>query len=314
MAKIEAAGTYKFEVVDSGLSLTKNSFPQWVAKLKATEKFVDAPEEIAHFQKQGVLTDGQPGYVDWAPFGEETVAYLVLFRSATDFGKPSQLLNYEQLQVATGWEGTEFDSLTNGSFVGKSILGRVEEDTYNDKTTLRVNWIDKVDADPVRSLKSVDAGQIKNLSLLLKNSSGKATSKVAASAPAKAMVTKPISTFLPASTVSVSSVAVAATTIVAPASAPSAPKAPKASKKKEAPADPQVEAPAAHDAAGPPATCTKDEAWAYVVNHKGGNEDAMVTDAWISAFGEVGGDRDEDSLSPAEYAKIRDTVLKDLMV
>lgn len=310
--KIDNVGTYIFKVLDSVLGTTKNGFPQWVARVKAEQKFVENAEEIAHFQKQGLLADGQPGYVDWTSFDEETTIYAVLFKSASDFSKPNQLLNYDQLQAATGWDGTEFDSLVNGTFVGKSILGRVEENEFNGKTTLRVNWIDKADADPNRSLKSVDTNQVKALSALLKNTSGKATPKAAASAPTKP--TKASSP--PSSAPAVSSAATPAPSTAVPVSAPSAPAVapttPKTPKGKKAKAEaPPTEAAAP---AGPPAACTKDEAWAYIVEHKGDNEDNVVTDAWISASGEIAGDRDEEALTPADWAKVRDTVLKDLAV
>ena len=146
--KIDSIGTFVGEIKESGLGLTKNGFPQWVARLKAMKKWIDSPEEMKHFQLEA------PGYVDWSSFDEETVAYLVLFKSKDEFSDDTKLLNYEQLQLATGWDGTEFDSI--GGFVGKTILFRVEQNNYTNPTTgkvsndPRVNWVDKDALEDIR--------------------------------------------------------------------------------------------------------------------------------------------------------------------
>jgi hypothetical protein len=162
MSKIDSIGTYVGEIVESGLGTTKNGFPQWVARLKATKKFVDSPEDLAHFS----LTE--PGYVDWSGFDEEIVAFMVLFKDKDEFSKDTALLNYEQLQLATGWDGSEFDTLANGSLLKKSILFRVGENTYEGKTSLRVDWIDNESASPERQLKTLDMAEVKNLAAKLK--------------------------------------------------------------------------------------------------------------------------------------------------
>lgn len=153
MNKIDSIGTYTGTIVESTLGETKNGFPQAILKLAAKQKFVDDTEGMKHFG----LTE--PAYVDWSEFDEEAIAYLVLFKSTEKFDASTKLLNYDQLVVAVGWNGTDFDNFEE--FVGKDILFRIKENDYNGKVTLQVAWIDKVDADPAGSLRPLDAEKVK---------------------------------------------------------------------------------------------------------------------------------------------------------
>lgn len=308
--KIETAGVYIGTIIESGLSLTKKGYPQAILRLASAKKYVESEEEIEHFQKQGLLQDGQPAYVDWSAFGEEGVYYGTMFNSATEFSDSTKLLNYEQLQLATGWDGTEFDSFTNGSFVGKQILFRVQEKKayINDQGkqiggdgTLEIGWIDNKDAPPQRQLKSVEADQVKSLNAMLKGM-GKPAAKPAASA-----VTKPA----PAAPVASPSVATvtASTPPAASAPAPAAvvtPKPPTKRKAKESTPAP------AESAAAPsvPAEATQGDAWAYVCAHKGEQDDQAVEEAWIDACATIGSDKEESQFTGADWAQVRDLVLK----
>lgn len=306
--KIDTVGVFIGTIVESGFSLSKkNNYPQGIWRLKADQKYIESPSEIEHYTKQGAL-QGEPGYVDYTAFDEDALAYLVLFNSADTFvtegADKTSLMNYEQVKLATGWEGTEFDSFGNGFFVGKKVLFRVDEDTYDGKTSLKVNWIDAADAPPQRQLKSLDASAIKLLNsklVITKTAAKPAPAKpAAAKAPAPSAAPKPTVTTTPA-----------AATPASPTAAPSAPtpvtsappktKKPKLGTLVETPLD-----------AGPPKECTQMEAWEYVLKNKAGNDDAVIQDAWISATGEVAPDKDETAITPAEWAKVRDTVLKDI--
>lgn len=315
MNQIDSKGTFLGTVEESGVGITKKSqFPQWVARLKATKKWIDDPEGMAHFQMT------EPGYVDWSSFDEGMVAYLVLFKATgaddSPFNDQSKLLNYEQLQLATGWDGASFDSLADGSLVGKEILFRVEDHEYEGKTSLQVAWIDSKDADAVAKLRTLDANDVKNLSAKLKMGGlGKKAAPAKPAAPVKpAAATKPgkpgaapqsaPSASAPAASSATASTATAPATPAAPA--PKAP--PKKGKKAAEPAAPAAEA----APAGLPSTCSQGEAWEWCCNNKGGNEDSVVEEAWIAACAEVGGDKDEDKFTPEDWAKVRDLVKKDL--
>jgi len=142
MALIDVETTFKFEIVDAGVGITKNGFPQWVAALRAVEAWDD---------------EGQT-WVDWS--GEEAneiTAYLTLM------GKNGETLNVRQLMNAIGWSGTSFQELNDMDLSSVIIQGRVEAKTYEDKTTLQVVWIDEENAEPGRTLKKLDSEEIKKL-------------------------------------------------------------------------------------------------------------------------------------------------------
>jgi hypothetical protein len=288
--KLESIGTYRFEIIESGLSLSRTDKPQAVLRLKAVERYVDSPTEIAHFQQQQLLTDGKPGYLDWKAFGEETLAYLLLFNSATEFNKETVMKNYEQLQIATGWDGSSFDVLTDGSLVGKIIMGRVQEKkaytneqgkTIGGDGTLEVGWIDKADADPTRSLKSVDADQASKLSALLKMGMGVAKPKPAAASA-------PVAT---------------SSAVSAPSTASKPPKAPK--KMKETPPPPLAPAVTIEET-------TQDAAWAYVIENKRTASDDAVTQAWIDACQAVGPEKEQTEFTGKDWLNVRTLALSKL--
>lgn len=315
MSQIDSVGTYTGEIVEAGVTVTKKSnYPQLVLRLKADRKFIDTPADMKHFGIEA------PAYVDWSSFLEDTVAYLVLFKDTENFSKETALLNYEQVQIATGWDGQSFETLADGSLIGKKILFRVEENTYEDNTRLQVSWIDTYESSPQRQLKSLDAAAIKALP---KINIGKAAKPVA---PAKPVAAKPAGATKPSPTsaagvakpttpapAATAPVAAAPVTTPAPAAVATAtpPKTPKAPKAKTPP-PPAAEKSQA--AAGAPAECTQVEGWEYVCAHKGDNDDTTVQDAWIAACAEVFEGRDDETGTPAEWAKIRDIVLKDLAV
>lgn len=314
MSKIDSVGVFIGEIVESGVNTTqKNSYPQWVARLKAVKKYIDIPDEIKHFGLEG------PGYVDWSSFNEDIVCYLVLFNNE------KALLNYEQVQLATGWDGAEFEGLTDPKMIGKQLLFRTGENTYNDKTDIQVDWVDAADAPPQRQLKTLPADDIKALSSKFLGAIKKVAAPAKPAAPTKpaAVATKPgkapasptpaAGVAKPTTTAAVTTAPVVAAPVTtpapvaaAPAVPPKAPKAPKAAK-----APPVAEkAPAAVAAA--PAETNQMDAWNYVLANKGDNEDGVVEDAWIAACKEVGGEREEETFTGNEWAKIRDIVLKDI--
>lgn len=309
---VDRAGVFIFEVVESAIGVTqKNQYPQWVARLKTVQKWVDSEEEMKHFEIK------EPAYVEWAD--QETLAYLCLFNSSSEFtveGKGrTAMLNYDQLKLALGWDGTEFDTLADGSMVGKKLQGRVEEDTYNDRVSLKVQWIDSVDAPATRSLKSLAPDAVSALTAKLKLN----VKKVVA-APAKPATVKPgkppsagstaATTAAPSVVTPATNTAPAQTVPSEPAKTPKAPKAPKATTK----ATPPPPAAVKEESTGLSKTSTKDAAWEYVNEHKGETTDTDVEEAWIAACGEVGENKDEDKFTEEDWAKVRDITLKDLAI
>jgi len=284
--KIENPGTYIGTIIESGIATTKNSFPQWVARLKATKRYIDVPADITYFQGQGLLADGQPDFVDYTPYDEEILAYVVLYDK-----NEKQTLSNEQLSKATGWITPDFDGLSQ--LVGKDIQFRVEFRTYTSpegKTTEgnQVTWIDPVGTNPARILKTLDADAIKALTAKY----GGVKKPVAVAKPASSAATPPKPT-------------------PAPASAPAAPKAGRP--KKGPPA--VVSPPATIQIVASSISSTEtnlDGAWEAVNNAKGDVADSDMEQAWVRAMAEVGGTRKQEELSPAEYAKVRDLTIGEL--
>jgi len=288
MARLDTAGTYRGEVTEHSLGTTKKGYPQCVVRLQAKEKYIDDPSHFAHFGIE------EPTWVDWSDFGEEIVGFLVLFNDPDVFDDETSLLNYEQLQLALDWAGDEFDSLNNDSHVGKAILFRVDEDEYEGKTQLKVNWIDAHDASPNRELKKLDAAEVKDLSSKLKV---KKKTKPSAAKPASKPASKPK--------------ADAKKDDAKKTSAP--PRKPKP--EEAAPEDTSSdgdESAEESNASALPTEVSQGKAWEFVCDNKGGNSDSDVQDAWIAACEEVAPDKDEDDFTDGEWAKVRDIVIRDL--
>jgi len=335
MNKLDTAGTYRGEILESASDETKKGFPQVILRLKAIEKWVEDKAGMEHFK----LTE--PGWVDWSSFGEDILAYLVLFNSAEVF-EPGQtdLKNYGQLKLATGWDGEEFDSLGNGALVGKKLLFRVENNEYQGKVSLQVNWIDAWDSSPGRELKSLDAAAVKAL-----NSKLKVTRTVRpASAPAKpvapvkpptpgpsvnmekmakaqadaaeARKADPTIGVIPPSVGTVVELPVAVAQTIMDAVPRKAGRPRKAAVSPPPPPAPAVLPPAVDESpdssTGLPGECTQIGGWDYVCNNKGDNSNTDIEKAWIDACTEVGGDKDEAEFTPTDWAKVRDLVIKDM--
>lgn len=143
MAQIDRTGTFRFQIVDAGIGQTKNGFPQWLAQLQAVEYYDEETEQ----------------WIDWSQYNErEITCYAVLFG-----GDGNPTLTAKQLQKALNWSGASFEELEY-EYLGDILFqGRVEEHTYQEKTSLQVVWIDAFDAEPGRTLQKLDSDGIKKM-------------------------------------------------------------------------------------------------------------------------------------------------------
>ncbi len=262
---IDRESTFRGNIIDHAVSLTKNEFPQLVCQLDAKEIY-DEEEKV---------------WVDWSDVEEnEITAYLVLY------GGTGETLNCTQVKKATGWDGLSFQQLNDMDLSEVVVQFRTENRTYEDKTTLQVTWFDAADAEPGRSVRKLDASEMKALDAkykaILQNSGKKA-------APAKAGAgAKP-------------------GTVTAKGVKPTGPKGP-VKKKSTAPAAPA--APAEADPSLPAGHCTKQEAWDTIVELK----DKSVTDeanakAYLDAILEVSGANDQDGLTDEQWFAVKELVL-----
>lgn len=294
--QMDRAGAYIATITESAFSTTAKGLPQWVGKLLAVKRYITDKDEMAS------VNITEPAFVDWN-YGDTIIAYLCLFNAD---GK--ELLNFAQLCLATGWDGLDFQTLD--TLVGKEVLIRVEEDTYKDKTTLKVRWIDAADASPDRSIQAADPKTIAEANAKFLKARAPAPKPVTAAKPALPK---------PAPAASTASTADAPATNPAPSSAaPVVEKPAAASGSTTKPPGGKGKAktlPPAGPAAGAlPATATIEEAWNYVSTPavKGKASDGEVEDAWIAATASVGPNVEQETFTGEMWAKVRDTVIKEL--
>ena len=269
---LDRDGTFRGRFVESAVNQTKNGFPQFVGRLLLTEWYDEEAGE----------------WVPWEEYSMETVAYLVL---ASNKGP---CLNYDQLQAALGWDGESFADLDSKDWSSVTVQVRVAENDWEQGARYRVEWIDTCEADPLggRGIKRLDKNEVKSLDRWLKGvkrpQARKATSSAEPPATPPRTQTRP------------------------------GPKPP-AEPKPEPPAEPKPEPPArkgakkdtsAELATGLPAECSKEDAWAKVIELRTDEaSDEMVAEAWVEACDKVAPDKDESDFTAEEWAQVRDITL-----
>jgi hypothetical protein len=261
------------------VSETKNGYPQFVVRIKATE-FYDETTQT---------------WTDWSSYEQEITGYLVLYtkdpKSQTGW---KELLSAQQCKKVFGWNGADFAALANGQYANTLVLCRVEASEYNGATTLKLQWIDAADADPIRQLPKYDTAKLADLS-----------------ARFAGILATP-----------------AATPAKAPAAAPAAkPAAPKRGRPPKAvaplpPADglplPPSEAGAPVPPAAPPTTSapaaatamTKDRAWMLVCTNGLRTDEAMdekIGEVWLNAVTGIG--KDETAFVADDWAQVAEKVI-----
>lgn len=306
---LDRAGAFRFKVAEHSVNTTReNEYPQWVARLVATEFF----DEAGDFGTAGE-------WVDWSEYEMEIVGYFVLFNH------DGPLLNYEQVMKAVSWDGQAFSGLAAMDLSEAVVLGRVEMDNYGGKDKLKVQWIDEQNASVTRSLKALDSDSLKGLdSKFLGKAKAQPAKAPAKPTPAKpgatgaakpgAATPKPTSAGKPgpskpaaAGTGSTAAPSAKGTTTAAAGSGKSS-APPKASPKPPAASKPapEADAPENSESSALPTETTKDEAWEYISTKKGAEvtDDAMA-DAWVAACNSTGKE-DEDEFTGVEWATVRD--------
>jgi hypothetical protein len=301
MAAIDSAGAFRGTITESAIGLTKaNHYPQAVLRLEAAEKFIADPAEVKFFQENGEA-DFTGGWHAWPV--EDIIGYFCLFNNADSYTKEFALLSYDQIVVATGWDGTSFDAFSDGTLIGKQVLFRVEESKDPTYPGLKAQWIDAFGADPERKLRGLDTSEIKKLNAKLQMGKPAAKPVVAAKAAPPKPSPAPASGPKPAATSPVTS----PTSKPAPANKPPAAKTPPVTKPAEEPAT-----------LGLPKAVNRDDAWECVCQNKGDNEDKDVEGAWIAACEEVSTANNtrptvgEDAFTEKDWAQVRDLVFRDL--
>ena len=295
MSLIDRAATFRGKVVGHGVSLTTNEWPQFVLNLVATE----------------IYDDEEKVWVDWTDVEQnEITAYVVLI------GKNGETPSFNQIKKIFNWDGAAFRVLDDGDYSEVGIQFRVEEDTYLEKTRLKVAWIDEYDAEPGRSVRKLNPDEMKKLDAkyaqLLKASGAKATP-----AKAKGTITKkgikptspkgPVTkkdqtateaTSLPSKDITPSGTIPNSHTVeksVPPALADLA------SQTTAKPAMPVDDLPAGH--------CTKNEAWDEVVGLRDKKvDDKMLAESWAKALKEVGNGKAIEKFTDEDFFQVKEKV------
>jgi len=169
MAKLDTEGTFRGEVLDHTVTLTKAGKPQLYLKVRVDEVYADSAEWMEHFELN------EPGWAEWP--AEEASGYLLLFNATDRFDSETAQLNVTQTMSALGWDGTDFTPLASGDFAGKRVQIRVAYEEYKGKTQLRLAWLDEEGATPGGTVKHTDPDTLSDLNSRL---------RMARSKPAKA--------------------------------------------------------------------------------------------------------------------------------
>jgi hypothetical protein len=275
MNAIDRPGTFRGKPLEWGVSETKNGFPQFVVRFQATE-FYD--EEAG-------------AYMPWAEYDQEATAFLVLFTKKDE--QWVELLNAAQVKKVFGWDGLTFESLANGKYEGLTVLFRVEPNTYNGQTTLKVTWIDTADSNPTKTLTKYDSSKLAAMTqamsgALKPSTQAPAPAKAPAKAPARGPGRPPKST-LPASQ-------------AAPAGAkPGAPST--ATPPRVSPA-PAPAAPSGNPPPVNPVIWTQETAWNAVNEMKSKDvTDEKLAEVWVAEGGKIG--KTEDKFTSADWEAVK---------
>lgn len=301
---IDRAGTFRGRPTEWGLSKSSGGFPQFAVKVKALEYYVRDPAEMEAFG----LTEA--GWVDWSSYDQEAVGFMVLFNA------DKALLNFEQVQKALGWDGADLAVLHTGPWNEKDILFSVEENTYKEQTSLRINWLDAYDASPVRGLSNLDADGLKALNGQFAHLLNNAKKAAPAKAPAKAAPAagKPVGAPAPAAakpaakpTAAAPAAAAKPTTQETPAQSAAPSTTPKASAPPAKKPAPKAEAPFVAT------ETTKGAAWAAISSQQGGVSDDTMATLWIDACEEVAPGTTEEAITGAQWMQVQTIVLSKLV-
>ena len=265
MELVAREGTFQGPVLEHGMGETAKGYPQWIARIAAHRMFVPE-EERENFAQEGYEIDGE-GWIDCSDWDWQITGYFVLFNNE------KALMNYDQVMVATDWDGSDFTDLAGKDLNDHPVQFRTQIEEYNGKESMRVTWIDVVGASITRELSFIDD----NAAKALNNKYRDLMKKKTVAAPA-----------------SVSKSKATPKAKAAPKAAPKAtPKAAPKAKKKEPEA---------------PAGMTKEQAWELLLDKSGLDDDAL-TDAFLEACETVGPDKEESDFTNEDWGQVAEIVL-----
>lgn len=271
---IGKTGYYKGIITDGALGESSGGFPQLVLALTAEQVFYEETEE----------------WIAADPEANEITGYIILIDS-----KDRVTRGMEQAKQILEWDGASLLDLMEMEMAGVPIQFRVEENTWDNKTTLKVTWIDPIGASPTRSLRKIDAAGAKALQSKYAAILSKSKSPAApATAASKKRTTTEVTTTKKKTTTKAKSKDKAAT-----AARPQMPGRPQQ----------QAEPPMEDAVLG---ECTTDEAWEACVTMRDPKvDDGKLSEIWLKHVAEISGG-DESTMTDQQWYQVRVAVLGEI--
>jgi hypothetical protein len=185
---VDRTGTFRALLLEKGISKTREKgYPQLVAKVKLIELYDENGGE-----------DGKGCWFDISDWDMETNVYQCLYGVNKKSQQVEPTLSHEQVMKVFEWDGVSLAELDKASHEGLKFQVRVTENTYEGaRSPFQVSWIDDYDADPVYTLRKLDAAEVKDLDKQFSNITASAKTAVSAKSP-KAASKKPHPARVPA--------------------------------------------------------------------------------------------------------------------
>lgn len=285
MSQINRTGTFRGIDVNRVIDESSGKHIQWVADLQATEYYDEETQQ----------------WVDWSEYTEcEIRCWIMLFNK--DASK-EPFFGTAQLQKAGRWTGVSFQELREESPDGFLFQFNIIEDTYEGKTRLKVSRIDHYNAEPGRTLVSkLDNDDVKKLDAKY----AAALRKLGGGPKPKTVPAKPVTPKPTIPTANNESAKAAMKAEMEKRAARSQAAEAKAKKKPGPKPKPQAPKAAVKDVE----TSTLEQAWeaVYAAKPEVMSDDDLGT-KWLEVIDKYG---DQDTLSPAEWAVVRDEVLAEI--
>ena len=319
---VDRTGTFRCRLLEKGTGKTKEKgYPQLILKVAMTQLYEPKGGE-----------DGEGKWFDVSDWDMETTAYLCLFSVKKKETEPSRTFHCEDIGKVFSWDGESLAALDKEDHNGLEFQVRIVENNYEGaRSPFQVGNIAEFDADPVYTIRKLDAKEVKDLDAQF---FGGATASAKTAASAKGpkgpkATSKPHPARVPADDGPVEPKAPAKSKD--PKKMSTAEKKALLKKKSDrikqeaakqrqakaataaAPAVPEDDAPPVPTEAGGGGSCTKAEAWAKIFEIRDPSiSDAVVKELWDAAIEEVtGGGVTHKDITGEQWWQIKDIVIKD---
>jgi len=144
MQRLTQEGWYRGPVLEHGVAKTKKGYPQFVAQIMGAEIWEEGDQ-------------GEEGqWVDFFEYDAGLTGYFVLYGA-----DHKELFHAKDIMAATGWNGKSFSELSEMDI--PKVQFQVEENTYQDNTTLQITCIRPYDAKPGVSIRKLEGDDLKSL-------------------------------------------------------------------------------------------------------------------------------------------------------